>query len=750
MFGSELRKIFTGKFILVLLSLCVLNVLLIYYNEVKGTPYHGEGGYKETWEQIEKELQTADILTVYERNKQEAQENLFGGYIKEAAVKKQIVSELEGIIGYTDYLRNMRETAELTGSISLFRDQESGYSVRNKEKTIRAYEKMESVTVQPAPSLGIELFASSALTDFLALILILYTVFSIWIKDQEEGMQNLLRSCFRGRKSLAAVKAAAGVFVCLVIELLLYGGTFFLSWKLYGLGDLTRFLPSVFLFRQTAWPVRVWEFLILFLTVKLLAYSVCMFLFGFFAGKVHTSTATIMVSGIVIGGSFLAYRQISGDSYAGVFKYLLPYGLLQTQDVFRIYRNLNLFGYPADLAAAYGVILFLGIAVLLFFQLKETKPKKGRIRMRRVSASKAEHSANRRERAGRHCISQGLDRLDECGGVVFNELRKILIDRKVLLILVVLGILQGYFYRGQTVRYYSYTEYCYRQYLDILSGELTPEKEWYIEQEKMRFEELFSGQVQNGTASDLERQMQAYEAFCRVLDYKDYIREHHLNDMVYEPAYEELTAGAGNGTDAFLAFEMMAFMILCATQIYGPDDQLQMSRLCRMTWHGRKRAELVRAGISACIGGVILSLSYLPFLENVMQTYQISAEAFSYPAGCLRSLSQYGDHMTIGGYLLLLSLLRFLFLNFGGLIVCFLSEKLHSVMNTVMLGFVLLALPFGILMLSENAAPFLALYSPMLGNYLMKLPAFAAIGILVFILIGIAGILYRRISVRRS
>ncbi|MCM1537776.1 MAG: hypothetical protein NC254_05205 [bacterium] len=744
MFGSELRKIFTGKFILVLLSLCVLNVLLIYYNEVKGTPYHGEGGYKETWEQIEKELQTADILAVYERNKQEAQENLFGGYIKEAAVKRQITGELEGIIGYADYLRNMRENAELTGSISLFRDQESGYSVRNREKTIRAYKKMESVAVQPAPSLGIELFASSALTDFLALILILYTVFSIWIKDQEEGMQNLLRSCFRGRRSLAAVKAAAGVFVCLLIELLLYGGTFLLSWKLYGLGDLTRFLPSVFLFRQTAWPVRVWEFLILFFVVKLLAYSVCMLLFGLFAGKVHTSIATILVSGMVIGGSFFAYKQISGDSCAGVFKYLLPYGLLQTQDVFRIYRNLNLFGYPINLAAAYGVILVSGIAVLLFFQLKEAKPKKERLRMRRVSVSKEEHPAKR------HRIRRGLDRLDECGGVLFNEVRKIWIDRKVLLILVVLGLLQGYFYQGQTVRYYSYTEYCYKQYLDVLSGELTPEKEWYIEQEKVRFEELFSGQVQNGTASDLERQMQAYEAFCRVLDYKDYIREHHLNDMVYEPAYEELTAGAGNRTDAFLAFEMMAFMILCATQIYGPDDQLQMSRLCRMTWRGRKRAELVRAGISACIGGAILCLSYLPFLENVVQTYQIPAEAFSYPAGCVRALSQYGNHMTIGGYLLLLSFLRFVFLNFGGLIVCVLSEKLHSVMNTVMLSFVLLALPFGILMLSENAAPFLVLYSPMLGNYLMKLPVIASIAIPIFILIGIAGILYRRISGRRS
>lgn len=284
MFGSEIKKIFTGKFILILLSLCVLNVLLIYYNEIRTTPYHGEGGYKETWEQVQKELETSDILTVYEREKQEAQEAVFAGYIKEAAVKKQIVNELEGIIGYTDYLRNMRETAELTGSISIFRDNESGYSARNREKTIRVYEKMESVIVQPSPSLGIELFSTSTLTDFFALILIIYAVFSIWIKDQEEGMQNLLRSCFRGRKSLVAVKAAAGVFVCLLIELFLYGGTLFISWKLYGLGDLTRFLPSVSMFRQTAWPVRVWEFLILFLIVKLLAYSMCMLLFGFFAG----------------------------------------------------------------------------------------------------------------------------------------------------------------------------------------------------------------------------------------------------------------------------------------------------------------------------------------------------------------------------------------------------------------------------------------------------------------------------------
>ncbi len=739
MFGSEIKKIFTGKFILILLSLCVLNVLLIYYNEIRTTPYHGEGGYKETWEQVQKELETSDILTVYEREKQEAQEAVFAGYIKEAAVKKQIVNELEGIIGYTDYLRNMRETAELTGSISIFRDNESGYSARNREKTIRVYEKMESVIVQPSPSLGIELFSTSTLTDFFALILIIYAVFSIWIKDQEEGMQNLLRSCFRGRKSLVAVKAAAGVFVCLLIELFLYGGTLFISWKLYGLGDLTRFLPSVSMFRQTAWPVRVWEFLILFLIVKLLAYSMCMLLFGFFAGKVHTSTATILVSGIVIGGSCLTYGQISGDSYAGVFKYLLPYGLLQTQDMFCIYRNLNLFEYPVNLAAAYGVVLIFGIAVLIFFLLRGADQKKSRVLRHRVFVLKWRRP------------KRGLHRLDECGGVLLNELRKLFIDRKVLLILVVLGLLQGYLYRGEAARYYNYTEYCYRQYLDVLSGELTPEKEAYIEKEKERFAELLNVQDQTaaGLGADFEKQLQAYEAFCRVLDYCVYLRENHLNYMVYEPAYEELTASAGNGKDAFLAFEMMAFMVLCATQIYGPDDQLHMSRLCRMTLYGRKRAEMIRVGISACIGGAILFLAYLPFLLNVVKTYQISAEEFFYPVGCLRSLHAYGDHMTLGGYLLLLSAFRFLFLNFGGFIVCFLSEKLKSVMNTVMLGFVLLALPFGVLMLVEAAAPFLMLYSPLLGNCLMKLPVFATVGIPAFILIVMWGMLYRRTSVRK-
>lgn len=740
MFGSELKKIFTGKLILILFSLCVLNVLLIYYDELRRTPYHGDGGYKETWIRLEEELKTSDILTVYEREVQEAQESLFSGYIKEAAVKKQIANELEAITGYAEYLRNMRETAALTGGISIFQDNESGYSIRNRERTIAAYAKMGQVVVQPAPSLGIELFSTSKITDFLALILIIYAVLHIWIKDQEEGMQNLLRSCFNGRRRLAAVKMAAGVFVCLLIELLLYGGTFFVSWRLYGIGDVTRFLPSVRMFRQTAWPVRVWEFLILFLTAKLLAYSLCMLLFGFIAGKVHTSTATILVSGILVGGSYLTYGQISGDSYAAVFKYLLPYGLLQTQDMFHTYRNLNLFGYPVDLTAAFGVVFLFGIAVLVFLIRKEADQKKHFVFIHKKFCLKRRPHTKRM-----------LHRLDECGGVLFHELRKILIDRKVLLILVVLGFLQGYLYKGETVRYYNYTEYCYKQYMDDLSGELTPEKEAQIEAEKDRFEALLNMQDQTaaGMGADMEKQLQAYEAFCRVLDYFDYIQENHLNDMVYEPAYEELTAAAGNGKDSFLAFEMMAFMILCAAQIYGPDDQLSMNRLCRITLYGRRRAELIRVGISACIGLMVLCLSYLPFLLNVMETYQISAEEFFYPAGCLRNLEKYGNHMTIGGYLLLVSVLRFLFLNLGGLIVCALSAKLKSVMNTVMLGFVLLALPFGILMLSEAAAPFLVLYSPLLGNDLMKLPALATVGISIFILSVMVGMLHRRISVRK-
>ncbi len=743
MFGSELKKIFTGKFILILLSLSLLNMLLLYYGEVRGTPYHGEGGYKETWAQLEKELETSDILAVYEREKQEAQESIFSGYIKESAVKKQIVNELEAVISYADYLHNMRETADLTASISIFQDHESGFSIRNRKRTLAAYEKMEPVFVQPSPSLGIELFATSKLTDFIALVLIIYAVLSVWIKDQEEGMQNLLRSCFRGRRSLAATKMAVGIFVCLVIELLLYGGTLLVSWKLYGLGDLTRFLPSVFMFRQTAWPVRVWEFLILFLIVKLLAYSLCLLLSGFVAQKVHTSTAAILVFGIVIGSSYLTYVQIPGDSYAGALKYLLPYGLLQTQELFRVYRNLNLFEYPANLAASYGIVLMLGITLLVFSLLKEADTK-----------TRSALSSVRRKGSAlkwRYRTKQRRHRLDECGGVLLQEFRKVLIDRKVILILAVLGLMQGYLYKDRTVTYYTYTEYCYRQYLDYLQGEITPEKEAYLEAEQERFETLLNTQMQTdpGMESDMERQMQAYDAFCRVLDYYEDLRENHLSCMVYETAYEELTAAAGNGRDAFLAFEMMAFMVLCAAQIYGPEDQLHMTGLCRVTLYGRRRAELVRAGLCACIGGAVLCLSYLPFFMNVMKTYQISAETFSYPVGCLRLLGRYGNRMTIGGYLLFLSALRFLFLSLGGFIVCAFSQKLKSVMNTVMLGFVLLALPFGILMLSEAAAPFLVLYSPMLGNYFMKLPAFAVVAILVCILTVMWGMLYRRISAKK-
>lgn len=61
-------------------------------------------------------------------------------------------------------------------------------------------------------------------------------------------------------------------------------------------------------------------------------------------------------------------------------------------------------------------------------------------------------------------------------------------------------------------------------------------------------------------------------------------------------------------------------------------------------------------------------------------------------------------------------------MNLTGLVVYAISQKLRSIIHTIILGCTLFMLPFGMIMLSDSLASFFFLYSPMLGNYLLTSP----------------------------
>jgi hypothetical protein len=742
MVKEECKKLLTKNVVLLLLLLCILNIVVVFYKENKGTPYSGEGGYKDQWKQIAIALEKEDITRVYEKKYEDFQKIMLSqtgigqSYsTKQWYVQKRILNELEGIIGYEDYLNSMNQVKQ-AAQISLFQNSEDYFSTENQRRTIKAYEKMKTVTIEPGPSLGIELFLKCEITDIIALFALIFIQITIWTKDKEIGMQRLINTCYKGRGHLAIAKIKVTCITVFVMEIFLFGGNLLIGSHLYGLGNLSRFLPSVLVYQQTTWKINLWQLIIFFMLYKFVAYIVCSLVIGIVAQLVQNAISVVILAVTIFGISFIVYQSFSSGSGIGQIKYLLPYGLIRTENIFIIYRNLNFFGYPVEFVAASTAVLGVGIILLFFAQIRLSIQNKSIL---------WKHPVLKNQRVDAF-MSKISNKLDQVSGLFCFELRKIFVHQKILGLLCILMIFQGVLLLDKEVQYYDYTEYCYREYMIYLEGELTPKKERYLQEEEARFADLLQSQMEYSlegkTNTQIEQQLKAYEAFGMVKEYIEYLKINQIQYITYESAFQDLIADKSNMKDAELAFEIMLFLVLCSSQIYGIEYQLGVDKFCGITLYGKRRLEFMKIGIGMFINVMILSLLYIPFLAKVIITNDIPLDTFSYPAASIRSLNGYGNQLTIGTYLIVVMLIRFLYMNMVSFFIYLLSEKMRSVINTIMIGLFVFAIPFIILAFNDSLTFMMLPYSPMLGNYLLT---FSPVMIIGFILIQIV-VIFKFIS----
>lgn len=718
MIKAECRKTMTFPVVFLIFCLCILNVILLYYSEIRNTSYVGEEGYRQQWQQVTDMLEDTAPENVYAQLQADYEESLLssitdGNSLGTVFVKKRILKELESIIQYDDYLENIRLSSDTEQSFSRFQESETYFTKQNRKLTAAAYEKMSTVSVSAQPSLGIELFSTSSITNFIVLFLLMFLQIIIWGKDKETGMNGLLHTCYNGRKHLASAKTYTSFAGCVIVVLLMYGGSLLMAQKLYGTGDWNRSLSSVYLFRQTAWNIPVWQFVLLFLGYKILSSFLCMLLFG-----IAVDFFNSIINAIICCAGGMAVCWFVYENSSNVVKYLLPGGLLHTENLFEIYRNLNVFGFPLEYTRTASAVLIIGIlGCICILTGNRTEPGK-RVRdkltelLHRCWPEKAVHPLKN----------------PVCETVVlwFHELWKLFLTEKVLVLLVLLFVVQSFISPKDTVRYYNYTDFYYRQYMQYLSGEVTEEKREYLRQEKERFTRLQEQQeaaaLRGETDYLAEQELNAYEAFKLAEQYTQYITKNDIGYMVYEAALEDLTAARTQRTDALLACEAMLFAVLCSALIFGRDYQLGADKFCGTMLYGKRKSPAIRMAAGMAINLLILLLVYVPFYAGTLRTYGVGTECLHFPAGCLRILNRYGNSITLGVYFLLLFIVRFLFMNAAGLLICAISQKLRSIINTIIAGCALFVLPFGMIMLNDALANLFPIYIPMLGNRLLTCP----------------------------
>lgn len=622
----------------------------------------------------------------------------------ERQLLKDVLAEVESCAKYEDYLTGIDETARKMTGISLFADPDS-FSYKNIAKTPEDFAHLKGSELEIAPSKGVEMATGFLATDLIGLIMIMTVVVTIVTREKELNQIALSRTTFKGRASLGIAKLFTCFTAAFIAEILLYAVNFAVSYFTYGFGDLSRQIQSVYDFNGSDLKISVLEYFILFLIAKLAVYCV-------FAGLIYLvtviSNTAVKVYGILvvtIAAEAVLYYTISSASYLCPLKYVNILAYANTKDLFSSYLNLNLFGKPVNYMAVFSIsiavmlVAFSVIAVLIFSKQRVLKSRTKKFSLAKFSIFKGRTT-----------------------NLFLQECYKIFIGGKALLILIVFAAATFLAYEPIRESFSSADEVYYKQYMLKYEGGYTADKQKMIDEEERKFTEAQTNMAEElaNTDGDGIFIMMKYQeilapqfAFEQVKTHADYLKSTDNGEFVYDSGYKLLTGDESAGNkDLTLGLTAMAMVICCLVYVYSAEYQTGANVLLKTSARGRGETFIIKFAIGMIIVTVIYVLTYAPYFYNVLNAYGI--RGIDAP---ICSLETFADRdMSIKGYLILISIGRYIALVCAMLIIYFLSVRLKSVISTFLAGTAVLVLPILLSLLGIGLFDYVLLNPFLIGN----------------------------------
>lgn len=588
---------------------------------------------------------------------------------------------------YEDWLEEIEERAKRQERISIFQ-REDPFSDRNARKTAEDFADLKGVSPVLINSGGFLAGISFAGTDGMVLGLLFYMALFWFYREKEQGLTALLLPQARGRTPLAAARLLALFLGSICVNLTFWGENLLLSCLQYGAPVWRSPIQSVEGYENCVLQVTVGEYLMVFLSCKILISFLIAQIFVFFCLRFRRSALIFLAAGLLMALS-LALCQ-SGDGRF-VFQYINLIPLMQVNPIFQTYFNLNLFSWPVN-----RIPLSLGaVAVLtVFFLLADLYG----------FASQKLSSVNSKRRRPKKL--PGFPR----GGLLGQEVYRCMIMQKGLLMIMIFAALQGYLF-FQAGEYPGADEIYYRQYMEQLSGPVTQEKlsalraenarlrswEKTLEEGRKKYEnrEMSEGEW-NALLQTVQDNTRSSAAFSRVADRLTYLKEYGKNTgenpgFVYETGYEALTGLGEDGyaKDMEQGIWLLAISLALCSGIFTVEFSKDMIRLLGGTVRGRMETANRKLLLLTALSALLFLTTYLPDLIKILQTCGLPKLHTS--CGAIPSMASFP--MKLWQYLVLLYLLRYLFYVCILLMITALSIWLRDTGKTLAVGSLLFIFP---------------------------------------------------------
>ncbi len=535
---------------------------------------------------------------------------LTGSISGDCSLIREVRQRVEEAASHGEYLLSVADTGQVLLGTGMYEDPDS-FGARNIRKSCEVFHRLEGTEISLFYSGSIELLWGSRFPELLLGFLILFVTMEGILREKQEGTLALIKATARGRYPLFWAKWAAMWLVVTSGVLLLYGSSLLIGILRCGAPLWSASIQSVYGFQGCPWSMTVAEYVIAFVTMKLLwAWSILGL--SILCSTVSKAPSTYL---FLLSATLLPSVLLMGNWRFWGCMSLIRNG--DTATLLSRYENVSVFGLPVSLFALsviHQVLLLTGgltLGAYLFARLSPMGKTMGSALL-----------VLRKKRKPR--------------GLMHYEGKKLLMDQRGLLILLAFVLLLSYGMwqgRGDLTR----EEKIYNYYSTILQGKPGGEKEAFLCSEEIRFQELleqleaYGEACYNGTLSQesydilsgqIMGELSKEPIFEKAKNQYHTAKEWALEYVCLTP-YEKLLGKSGQQQLLIGTMAMVLFLICALSSVEAVEKESNMLPLQNTTVEN-PRARRYKALLSGGYGGLFGVLLWVAFSLEIHMEYGLT------------------------------------------------------------------------------------------------------------------------------
>lgn len=614
----------------------------------------------------------AEYVEGYEEEKEEYTYDKIEQY---GNVLNKLETEVEYIAQFDGKYDTMVENAELLSYIQAFKEKDS-FSMKNAEKTLKAYECFQSTEVSLGNNQAVISFSEFKITDYILMGFMLIIVM-MFIHERKLGLWGIVHSCKKGRYEIAVNRAVIIAVGSIIGSMILYAENIIMSFAVYGgFADAGRSIQSVYEFANCTYPVTIAMYFFMHILMKSFVIMIIGFVMWLIVSALNNVTLAIVLLMAGFGAEYVWYSELQIQSNIGILKFMNIFSVMSLNDEYLNYLNININNYPVNtfsICIATGIIalvLAAGAAIIV-------NGKKHTVAVQSKIISKINHAIKKIK-----VFKGGVY-------IVLTEMYKILIMQKGIFILLALLLLCNI--QLSDYKYTLSSESNLRlAYDERLEGPVTAEKLQYIEMERQALLEKYELGRNDTFFLEQEKVLSDIESFVEeynIIKKEKGIEIWFVNDF----GYKELFGDGIRDEGILYAIEALVFIVLISGTFFSMENQNRASLVVKGTPKGRGVTFLSKVLITALFSVIIMVLIYGTEFYNAMYNFKIGS--FNAPVQSLELYREFPFGISIAAFMAIIYSIRFLCIFSVGCITLLISELVKTNTEAIVIALIILCVP---------------------------------------------------------